>query len=147
MDVDALIAPSAGTRRCTGCSTSKPWDEFPFKNRATGRRHARCKTCVRAASRDHHAQVKDDVNPKIKARRLQTAEDNRLRVAAALTARGCDGGCGQHDPARLSVRVTDGGKPVGRRVRDGTSWDNVSAAVTSGQVWCRRCRPPLLEAA
>jgi hypothetical protein len=35
---------------CTGCDQDKPIDEFPWKNKARGRRASRCKPCKRRDS-------------------------------------------------------------------------------------------------
>ena len=128
---------TAATKHCTSCDTTHPIDEFPFKNRATGRRHSRCKARARQVSRDHHAHVKQTVNPKIRARKQQTAADHRIRVRSLLTQLGCHA-CDTAEPSSLRLTVPEGTTPLGRQVSNGTAWATLQKVIHAGTVSCRR---------
>ena len=46
---------TAVVQTCTVCGESKDTEAFGIRNRATGRRHRKCKSCVAAYGREHYA--------------------------------------------------------------------------------------------
>src|SRR4051812_6985293 len=77
---------------CTGCGLTKNPEQFAYKNKATGRRHARCRECVSAYNRTHHELVKDRVNPRTARRAHEHKKEVREQVRAYLKGRAC-GSC------------------------------------------------------
>src|SRR5436305_6113841 len=94
------MVPEDAVRRCTGCGTEHPVEEFAFKNREKGVRHSRCKVWSREVSRRHYAHTRSAY---IERNRRNTP---RLRFEAArlvytyLQTHPCVM-CGEADPVVL----------------------------------------------
>lgn len=56
-------------KRCGTCGLTKPLEEFPYDNRASGRRRAACASCARAYQRGWYAENRAGHGRRTKARR------------------------------------------------------------------------------
>ena len=55
---EAGATAEAGFRRCTGCGETRPLEDFSYRDRARGRRRARCRFCMRAYAQEHYKRNK-----------------------------------------------------------------------------------------
>jgi hypothetical protein len=126
---------------CTGCGQTKEADAFGYRNKAAGRRHRRCKTCVAGYSRTHYVARK--------ARYIAASRKNSHRrrrglarlVIEYLRTHPCVD-CGQDDPLVLDFDHVDPTKRRGtvyRLVHQGLSWATVETEIAKCLVRCANC--------
>ena len=73
-----MVAPD---KVCTRCEVRKPLDDFPFRSKAIGTRHARCKPCMVQITRSYnHSEGK-------RARNREYHRENRAERNAGRSAR------------------------------------------------------------
>lgn len=135
------------TKPCTGCGQNLPVGEFAYKNKETGKRSARCRTCVSAYFRGtYYPHARGDLIPAAHARVVSQRADLREVRASFLAAKTC-AACGTGGPlANLQVRPPHeltGGKSVADIIRNGWSADRFTALLTAaeaaGGILCRHC--------
>jgi hypothetical protein len=80
-------------KRCTGCGEDLPIEAFAWKDRATGRRHSRCRTCVQEYQRRWYTLNGEAHRATSAAGRRRRHASNRAIVAAAKDVPCAD--CGQ----------------------------------------------------
>jgi hypothetical protein len=51
-------AEDTGFRLCTGCGETRALEDFSYRDKARGRRRARCRFCMRAYAREHYKRIK-----------------------------------------------------------------------------------------
>jgi hypothetical protein len=126
---------------CTVCGQSKEAAEFGFRNRATGRRHRRCKTCVAEYGRKHYAANRTIYVTRNNQRsRTQTLE-LKTRVQQYLLEHPCVE-CGVAEPLLLDFDHVDRAtkrKSINKLVRQAYSWQAVEAEIEKCQVRCANC--------
>lgn len=96
---------------CTGCAALKPVTEFACKDRKTGRRTSRCRSCVAAYSRHHYSKRREDYVRRAKKRHKGDRAALRARVLAHLICHPCVD-CGETDPLVLEFDHRDGAAKV-----------------------------------
>lgn len=132
-------ATEVATKHCNRCSTTKPVDEFNFKNRARGLRQAHCRACMSDTSRRHYEANKADRVKKIAERNKRViAELNNLVAAARADAVCAD--CGAAGTSRaLQFTAPHGGTRVTDAVRGAYSRQSVLAAIEASTPLCAPC--------
>lgn len=63
-----------GERRCRYCHKVKPLTEFNFANRATGKRHWRCRACFSVYNRQRYAEKGERIRAAVRAYRWANRE-------------------------------------------------------------------------
>jgi hypothetical protein len=123
---------------CTGCSIEKPLDEFAFKNKQTGRRAARCKTCHSRERRDHYELHRQKYIDKARKWRRAAYEENQQNIIAYLLSHPCVD-CGETD-----VVVLDFDHRGDKSFTIATSlqfvkWERIAAEIAKCDVRCANC--------
>jgi hypothetical protein len=127
------------SRSCTKCFIEKPIEEFPWKNRLLGKRHAVCKECTAQRSKRLYSENKQDQIDRVrinKQRYRQTARDYTWEY---LSTHPCSQ-CGESDPIVLEFHHV-GGKDteVSRLIGYGASIDVIKAEIARCVVLCASC--------
>ena len=128
-------------RRCSSCGEDKELEAFAFRNKAAGRHHQKCKTCVAEYGRSHYAG-----NRRVYIDR--TVSNNRARrgmlkqqVWEHLAEHPCVD-CGEQDPVVLEFDHLD---PTTKRseiywlVQSAYGWGTTLAEIARCQVRCANC--------
>jgi hypothetical protein len=93
-------------RLCGGCGVQQPVEDFPFKNAAVGKRHSRCRACLRQNSRRHYQGNKRAYLKRNQKNNPLQRNTNRLFVMQFLLEHPCVR-CGQSDPVLLEFNHID----------------------------------------
>ncbi len=127
-------------KTCSKCFTHQPIENFPWKNRLLGIRHAVCKTCTAARSRriyqdDRHAQIE-----RVKANRESYRKQSREYVYEYLSQHPCTN-CGESDPIVLEFhhREKDKERSIAVMASDGYSLDRIQQEINKCDVLCANC--------
>ena len=89
---------------CSSCQQEKPEEDFYFKNSARGIRHARCKVCAKASSKQHYRRNRKTVIQKNVARQAKQYTVDKSWIESLQLA--CTQ-CGEDHPAVLDFHHTD----------------------------------------
>jgi hypothetical protein len=87
------MADQVETKRCTGCGEELPIDDFGVKLPASGKRQARCRTCMRAYQREWYAAHREDVTARVRKAKRERHRKNDAIIKAAKDQPCTD--CGQ----------------------------------------------------
>jgi hypothetical protein len=109
--IGAIVIAGAETRRCGGCGEIKPVEEFPFRDRARGRRRTRCKACMREYARAHYRRNKDRYAKGDWSRKRCARREVNREIADYLRSHPCVD-CGETDPVVLDFDHRDGVEKV-----------------------------------
>jgi hypothetical protein len=135
----ALVSGESGFRRCTGCGEARPLEDFSYRDRARGRRRARCRFCMRAYAKEHYRRNKARYATADGGRR-SSRRDLAREIDEYLRAHPCVD-CGESDPLVLEFDHRDGADKVETvaflRVR-GTR-DELLAEIAKCEVRCSNC--------
>src|SRR5438552_3490647 len=88
------------TKCCSKCGVTRNIEEFPLRDRASGKRHGVCVTCRRTTSRNHYQTHKDVYKQRARAFTTRTRNQNRQRLLEYLIEHPCVD-CGESDAACL----------------------------------------------
>lgn len=81
---------------CTMCQESKPEEEFHFKNKATGRRNPRCKSCQSTLMKKHYQDNLEKYAERNKKTSTEQRERHRRYLFEYLKTHPCVD-CGEED--------------------------------------------------
>jgi hypothetical protein len=135
-----LVAGAAEFRVCTRCKQSKPLQDFSIKNKTTGRRGHRCRSCVAANSREHYRRNKDSYLAKNRRNKPKYKQRNRSRKAEYVADLACID-CGETDPVVLEFDHRDATTKVANvsRLMAAHSWAKVQAEIAKCDLRCVNC--------
>jgi hypothetical protein len=88
------------TRRCCSCGETKPADQFAMKDKRSGLRATKCRSCQRAYSREHYRRNRETYLRRAATRRRRDREDCRQQTFDHLVTHPCVD-CGETDPIVL----------------------------------------------
>jgi hypothetical protein len=126
-------------RTCTKCFLQKPIEEFPWKNRLLGKRHAVCKECTAKRSNDWYQDNKASHIQNAMANKIADRERARKFVDDYKATHPCVE-CGQSDPVVLEFDHIKGkNAAVARLVADGATIDRIQREIDLCEVRCRNC--------
>lgn len=127
-------------KQCGDCKAMLPLTQFHFKNRARNRRHAWCKECQKAYSRNHYAKNTAQYSAYHRRNRARYRRRNREQVYTFLALHPCVD-CGEGDPRVLEFDHVRGEKmgDVSDMVRCGVRWARVSEEIDKCEVRCANC--------
>lgn len=128
----------SGVKVCSGCNLSKPVSEFAWRNKAAGRRHARCRSCFSTTSRSHYQAKRQQYINRSKAWRQACREENQRRILAYLREHPCID-CGEADPVVLDFDHR-GDKSFGiANMLQFVLWRRIEAEIAKCDVRCANC--------
>ena len=126
-------------RACTKCGVVKPMEEFGWKDRTRGKRHAVCKTCTAVRSSKWYYENQERQKENVKLNNQSYREQAREFVFAYLSAHPCVS-CGETDPVVLEFHHRgDKDNEVSRLMGRGASLDALKAEIAKCDVVCANC--------
>lgn len=128
------------TKICTKCGPpAQPIENFPWKNRLLGKRHAVCKTCTAKRSGDWYEDNKDRQLEYVRNNNQRYRQTAREYVFQYLLEHPCSS-CGESDPRVLEFHH-EGNKEaeVSRLMGRGASLDALKAEIAKCVVLCANC--------
>jgi hypothetical protein len=135
---------TTGVPACTVCGENKDVEAFGFRNKAAGRRHRKCKTCVAAYGRTHYARNRQTyITRNVGNTRVLRARRRRWvrQLWDYLTAHPCVD-CGAQDPRILEFDHRDRrtkAESVTLLARRGVRWSRIEAEIAKCDVRCANC--------
>lgn len=132
-------------RTCTKCCLQKPIEEFGWKKRLIGKRHAVCKECTAKRSNDWYQDNKDRQKENVRRNNQYYREQARQYVFQYLLEHPCSS-CGESDPRVLEFHH-EGNKEseVSRLMGRGASLDALKAEMAKCTVLCANCHRKLMR--
>ncbi len=126
-------------KTCTKCYTHQPIENFPWKHKALGIRHAVCKTCTAQRSKRWYGKNKTVHKQTVKENNKSYRQEVRQFVAEYLATHPCVD-CGENDPVVLEFDHR-GGKVanVSMMASVGYSLEKVKAEIAKCDVRCANC--------
>jgi hypothetical protein len=127
------------TRACTKCGVVKPMEEFGWKDRPRGKRHAVCKECTAVRSSNWYYQNQDRQKENVKRNNQNYREVAREYVWKYLSTHPCTQ-CGESDPIVLEFHHK-GNKDIeiSRLIGRGASIEIIQAEIDKCVVLCSNC--------
>jgi hypothetical protein len=135
------------TIECNQCERTLPETEFAFKNKTTGLRNTKCKSCQRAYAKAHYA-ANTDTYVKRAGARNRKVKDAYTAVLKPLLSTGCCACCGvragelvKGKPARLVFVRKKGytGEPLHDIIREKRSRAAFDKALKHSELQCDAC--------
>ena len=126
---------------CTVCGQHKEAEAFAFKNKASGRRHQKCKPCMAAYGREHYARNREAYIVRNVAKMRERRRALKQRVWHILVQQACVD-CGERDPLVLDFDHVDAAKKradIYSLVRSGYAWQTVAEEIAKCAVRCANC--------
>ena len=126
---------------CRVCGQSKEVEAFGFRNKATGRRHRKCKACMAAYGRAHYARnrqayiTRNVSNMRVRRRSLKE------RLWRYVAEQACVD-CGERDPLVLDfdhVNTKHKRAEIYWLVQSTCSWTLILDEIAKCQVRCANC--------
>src|SRR5688572_28830651 len=109
---------------CWRCKTEKPQDDFPWKNKAKGKRHNDCRECKSVYQREWHAKNAVKRQAQIGAWNKANRLSKREKILTYLESHPCVD-CGETDVVVLDFDHRDRSSKVdcvSRLVHQNQSW-------------------------
>ncbi len=129
------------TRVCTKCGLpAQPIENFPWKSRLRGKRHAVCKTCTAKRSGDWYENNKERQIEYVRNNNRNYRENARQFIFEYLSTHPCVD-CGETDPTVLEFDHVKGEKnsEVSRLIGRGASIDAIKNELSLCVVRCANC--------
>src|ERR1051326_7249795 len=126
---------------CAVCGLAQEAEAFAFKNRATGRRHRKCKACMAMYGREHYARNREAYIARNVANMRERRRALRHRVWQILVQQACLD-CGERDPLLLDFDHVDPAKKRGdiySLVRSAYGWQTIADEIVKCVVRCANC--------
>ncbi len=126
-------------RTCTKCFLQKPIEDFPWKNKLLGKRHAVCKECYAKRSNLWYQDNRDSHIHNVMENKKADRERARRFILEYLSDHPCVD-CGETDPVVLEFdHVRGKNAAIARLVADGATIDRIGREIDLCEVRCRNC--------
>jgi hypothetical protein len=127
------------TQQCLACLRVRPVEEFNFKDKLLGKRHARCRDCTRAQVRSHYRRNTPYYLEKARTQKLREREEKQEFLIQYLLEHPCVE-CGESDIVCLDFDHVRGEKVdcISRMVRD-YSLARIKQELAKCEVRCAHC--------
>lgn len=134
-----VIALAVGERTCEKCGRLLPLSEFGIRNKRTGRRNTRCRSCIAAASREHYRRNRESYLRRNRKRQRSASPKRSFRLEYLGTHPCVD--CGETDPVLLDFDHRDGETKVNdvARLIWERRWQAAAEEIAKCDVRCVRC--------
>lgn len=129
-------------RTCTKCFLHKPIEDFPWKNKLVGKRHAVCKECYAQRSNDWYKANKEAHIENVRQNRIGYRKAARTYVMEYLSAHPCSQ-CGERDPRVLEFHHVGQKKNEVSRLIGRGSLEAVKREIEQCVVVCANCHRKL----
>jgi len=126
---------------CTQCGENKESEAFGFRNKASERRHRKCKTCVAAYGKLHYTANRTTYVARNNRRSRSQTLVLKEKVWEHLLAHPCSD-CGIADPVALEFDHDDPAaklKTIYKLIHQAYSWEAVAAEIAKCHVRCANC--------
>lgn len=124
--------------RCGSCKNDRPETDFAWKNKARGKRQAKCKECSSVYNKSHYTATKDEW---LRRTRVNTARYRKIIrdfVWQYLLDHPCE--CGEADPIVLEFdHQADKEFQISHAIHKGYSLKKVQQEVAKCMVRCANC--------
>jgi hypothetical protein len=131
------------TKLCTKCGIEKDIDEFPWKKRWLGKRHAVCKTCTAERSKRIYEDDKETQIARVRVNTQRYRQTAREYVLEYLSTHPCSQ-CGESDPRALEFHhVGEKSDEVSRLIGRGAPVEVIQKEVSQCIVLCANCHRKL----
>lgn len=129
----------SATRVCTKCFQEKPIEEFGWKDRPQGKRHAVCKPCTAVRSNAWYHRNKETHIQNVMFHKEAARQEAREYVWDYLSKHPCID-CGEADPVVLEFDHVNGkDATVASLIRDGVSTERIRQEIGLCVVRCANC--------
>jgi len=130
------------TKVCSKCETEKSLDEFFFRNKKTGRRHAQCKGCYNNGRnyKEHYEKYKEEYKERANDRIKTLLQENRGNMIDYLKKHSCVD-CGETRIVVLEFDHLDRDKKeygIAKMMKHFT-WDKIQKEMNKCEVVCANC--------
>ena len=125
------------TKFCNGCERTLLVDAFSMKNKATGRRHSRCKECQRGYTRTHYVDNRQLYIDRAATRNKTLRKAHQADVDTYLANRTCC--CCEQPAARLLRKPGYGGLAVHEVMSAKMNSAALETALLNSDVFCGSC--------
>jgi hypothetical protein len=127
-------------RVCTKCGGDpQPIENFPWKNRLLGKRHAVCKTCTAERSKRLYSDDKQAQIDRVRVNNQRYRQTAREYVLEYLSSHPCSQ-CGESDPRVLEFHhLGNKDSEVSRLIGRGASLEALIAEIEKCVVLCANC--------
>lgn len=127
-------------RTCTKCFLKKPEEEFGWKNRLIGKRHAVCKECTKKRSNDWYYDNKERQVENVRQNNIYYRERNKEYILDYLSTHPCTR-CGETDVVVLEFHHVRGQKEADITAMMGRGFplEKIIAEIKKCDVVCANC--------
>lgn len=135
-----LLCPPDGTRTCHTCGVPQPLNEFALKNKRTGQRSTKCRSCPRAYAKEHYRRNRGAYLDKA-GRRNARERDRFARFLLDYFRDHPCVDCGATDPRILEFDHREGVEKVAaiNTLLKTQAWDAMVAEIAKCDVRCANC--------
>jgi len=126
--------------RCRKCKEQKPLIEFPWKNKAEGKKHTICKECKRKYQHERYKRDPERFSAVIKKNTARYKERARELVYTHLKSHPCVD-CGEADPMVLEFDHIKGDERIDISVMIGSSYsvNRIKEEIAKCEIRCANC--------
>lgn len=126
-------------KKCTRCGNSFKESEFPFTNKAKGKRFSMCFTCKKEYDREYWAKTKDVRNERKRKNSKSNIKRNADYVISHLKKNPCVD-CGEGNIIVLEFdHQRDKSFNVSHGIRAGYSLESIQNEIDKCEVVCANC--------
>ena len=126
-------------RACTKCHVVKPMEEFGWKYKSLGKRHAVCKECTSVRSSNWYYQNQDRQKENVRLNNLEYRKAARDFMFDYLSTHPCTK-CGETDPVVLEFHhLGEKSSEVSRLLGRGVTREALKAEIDKCVVVCANC--------
>lgn len=127
-------------KNCSRCGKKKSVEEFNWKNKNEGIRHAGCRDCTKKVIKSHYERNKDHYKRRALIFSKNKRDDNRKKIVEYLEEHPCVD-CGEKDPIVLQFDHVSGvkRKAVSQLAARSYSWKTIEEEIAKCKVRCANC--------
>lgn len=130
------------TKICTKCGEEKCLDEFFFRNKKTGKRHAQCKDCYNKTRKykEHYDKHKEEYKGRALKRKSNLVMENQNKMLDFLSKCKC-ADCGETNPIILEfdhINPQNKAHTIAKMLPTHL-WESILVEIEKCEVVCANC--------
>ena len=128
-------------KTCMTCLKAQDESQFNYKNKGKGILHRHCKSCSRAAVRDHYERNKAYYTNKARSGKRALKEEIRSRLLSYLSTHSCVD-CGETDPVVLDFdheHLNRKSASISDMLKNRLCWASIQSEIAKCSVRCANC--------